>query len=139
MNTAIWVAVIGALATLITATVSHFLARRREYQLRNMQFKLDRYADFLGGFAEIGSPNKTHEAHLRVANAVNVMNLMASREVLEHVYRLLDYVRTHNDGSYSVVEQNEIIRQIILAIRGDLRQNTADFADFLFRTVSPGT
>jgi hypothetical protein len=138
MNIAIWVAVIGALATLISATVSHFLARRREYQLRNIQFKLDRYADFLGGFAEIGSPNKTHEAHLRVANAVNVMNLMASREVLEHVYRLLDYVGTHKNGSYSVVEQNEIIRQIVLAIRSDLRQSTTEFAAFPFRMISPG-
>ena len=103
-----------------------------------MQFKLDRYADFLGGFAEIGSANKSHEAHLRIANSVNVMNLMASGDVLRHVYSLLDYVRTHRDDSYSVAEQDDIIQQIILAIRKDLGQPTADFAEFRFRTISPG-
>lgn len=103
-----------------------------------MQFKLDRYADFLGGFAEIGSADKTREAHLRIANAVNVMNLMASREVLEHVYRLLDYIRTHKDESYSVAQQDEIIRHIILAIRSDLGQGTFGFTEFPFRTISPG-
>lgn len=138
MTTAIWVAVIGALATLITATISHFFARRREHQLRNLQFKLDRYADFLGGFAEIGSSQKTPEAHLRIANAVNTMNLMASREVLERVYRLLDYIRSHQGESYSLAEQDEIIREIILAIRADLGDRTADLTDFPFRTISPG-
>ncbi|MBZ5665684.1 MAG: hypothetical protein LAO30_13865 [Acidobacteriia bacterium] len=138
MNTALWVAVIGALATLIAATITHFLARRREYQLRELQFKLDRYVDFLGGFAEFGSATKSHEVHLRIASAVNVMNLIASREVLEQVYRLFDYIRTHKDGSYSIVEQDEIIRQIILAIRGDLGQTTADIMKFQFRVISPG-
>jgi hypothetical protein len=116
---------------LIAATVTHFFARRREHQLRDLQFKLDRYADFLGGFAEIGSADKTREAHLRIANAVNVMNLMASREVLEHVYRLLDYIRTHKDESYSVAQQDEIIRHIILAIRSDLGQGTFGFTEFI--------
>ena len=85
MQTAISVAVIGALATLIVAVCAHFLQQRREHRLKNLHFKLDRYADFLGGFAEIGSKHKTYEAHLKIADSVNVMNLIASREVLQHV------------------------------------------------------
>jgi hypothetical protein len=111
----------------------------KENQLKNLQFKLDRYADVLGGFAEIGSKQKTHEAHLRIANAVNTMNLFASREVLEHVYRLLDYVSGHQDHSYSREKQDEIIRKIILAIRSDLGGKTSNLTDFPFRTISPGT
>ncbi|MGA2236178.1 MAG: hypothetical protein ABSG23_11940 [Terriglobales bacterium] len=85
MSAAILVAVIGAVATLIVAVISHFFARRRELQLKNLEFKLDRYADFLGAFAEMGSGQKTYEAHLRVASAINTMNLFASRDVLHNV------------------------------------------------------
>jgi hypothetical protein len=94
MQTAILVAIIGALATLLVAVCAHFLQQRREHRLKNLQFKLDRYADFLGGFAEIGSKHKTYEAHLKIANSENAMkvNLIASREVLQHVYSLLDYI-----------------------------------------------
>jgi hypothetical protein len=139
MNVAILTAVIGALGTLIVAMISHFSARRREYQLKNLQFKLDKYTDFLGGFAEIGGANKTREAHLRIANAVNTMNLFASPEVLSNVYRLLDYVSSHQGDSYSVAEQNEIIQGIILAIRHDLGESTSGLATFSFRTISPGS
>jgi len=138
MNIAILTAVIGALATLIVALMSHFSARRREHQLKNLQFKLDKYADFLGGFAEIGSANKTRDAHLKIANAVNTMNLFASREVLSNVYGLLDYVSSHRGDSYSVAEQDRIIQRIILAIRQDLGESTSDLTNFSFRTISPG-
>jgi hypothetical protein len=139
MNVAILTAAIGALATLVVALISHFSARKREYQLKNLQFKLDKYTEFLGGFAEIGNANKTREAHLKVANAVNTMNLFASREVFSSVYGLLDYVSNHQGDSYSTVVQNEIIRKIILAIRHDLGESTSDVAGFSFRTISPGT
>jgi hypothetical protein len=139
MNAAIWAATVGGLATLLVATISHLFSRRREYQLKNLQFKLDRYADFLGGFAEIGSEQKTHEAHLRIASAVNTMNLFASREVLEHVYALLEYVRSHQDQSYSRERQEEIIRKIIVAIRSDLGGKTSDLSNFAFRMISPAS
>jgi len=138
MNVAILTAVIAAMATLLVAVISHFSARRREHRLKNLQFKLDKYADFLGGFAEMGSANKTREAHLRLANAVNTMNLFAGHEVLLRVYELLDYISDHRDGSYSVREQDEIIRKIILAIRRDLNEKISDLSSFPFRTISPG-
>ncbi|MGA9040794.1 MAG: hypothetical protein WB421_09685 [Terriglobales bacterium] len=139
MNAAIWTAIICAWATLVAATLSHYFSRKREHQLKNLQVKIDRYAEFLGGFAEIGSENKTHEAHLRIANAVNLMNFFSSREVLEHVYMLLDYVSGHQGDSYSVNKQNETIRKIILAIRTDLGEKTSNLSDFSFRTISPGS
>jgi hypothetical protein len=142
MNPVILAAAIGALATLIVALIAHFSARRREYQLKNLQFKLDRYADFLGGFADIGSDHPTREANMRVAEAINVMNLIASRQVLSHVYELLDYVNSHGsvrgDGQYSVREQDEIVRKIVLAIRRDLGEEAPNLADFRFRAISGG-
>ena len=135
MQTGILVAVIGALATLIAATIAHILQRRREHMLRSLQFKLDRYADLLGSFAAIGSAQKTYEARVRIASAVNTMNLIASREVLEQVYSLLDYIQ-RSESSYSRDEQDAIIRRIIHVIRQDLGQKTSGLKDFPFRTFS---
>ena len=139
MDVEIKVAIIAGLVTFAAAVIAYFLERRREHKLKELEFRLDRYKDFLAAFAEIGSGYKTHEAHLKLANAVNSMNLIASRPVLNHVYSLIDYVQSHRGPSYSVAEQDEIIRQIILAIRDDLGQDTSAFRDFSFRTISPGT
>jgi len=138
MQIAILVALIGALATLIAGIITNSLQRRREHDLRNLEFKVSRYVDFLGAFGEIGSGRKSCEAHLRIANTVNSMNLIASRSVLQEVYSLFDYIGSNREASYSVVEQVAIIRRIIQAIRKDLGQSDSDLKDFPFRTFSPG-
>ena len=138
MNVEIKVAIIAGLVTFAATIIAYFLERRRERQLKELEFRFDRYKDFLAAFAEMGSSYKTHEAHLKLANAVNSMNLIASRPVLNHAYSLIDYVQTHRGSSYSVAEQDEIICRIILAIRDDLGQNTSEFQGFPFRTISPG-
>ncbi len=137
-NHVLLVAIIGALATLIAAVIGQFLNRRREIKLQELKFKLDRYMDFLSGFSEMGSIYKSYEAHRKLANSVNLMNLIASREVLEKVHDLLDYIGTHRGDDYSIEQQDNIIRSIILAIRKDLGQKVLRFKDFNFRTISPG-
>jgi hypothetical protein len=137
-NYVMTVALIGALATLIAAVVGQYLNRRREVKLQELKFKLDRYMDFLSGFSEMGSSYKSYEAHRKLANSVNLMNLIASREVLEKVHDLLDYIGTHQGEDYSVEQQDNIIRSIILSIRKDLGQKVSQFKDFKFRTISPG-
>jgi len=139
MQTAVLAAPVAAASTLAAALIADFLQRRRDSRLKNLEFKLDRYEEFLAGFAEMGSQRKTHEAHLKIANAVNTMNLWASPPVLRQVYSLLDYVQSNSSSSYSVAEQDRIIRRIIQEIRRDLGQSTSGLQDFPFRTISPGT
>jgi hypothetical protein len=139
MNLQLWVALIAASATLLSAVFTLYFTRQREIKLKELAFKLDKYADFLTGFSELGSRNKTYEAHLKLTNSVNTLNLIASNEVLTHVYRLLDYVSQHRGESYSVEEQDRILNAIILSIRKDLgRSHGKEFEGFRFRLISPG-
>lgn len=136
MNAAILAAVITGLVTLLVAVISHFFARRRDYQLRNLQFKLDKYGELFAAFAEIGTKARTKEGELRFATALNTINLFAGHEVLLRVYELVNYINAHREMPYSVDEQDEIVKKIVLAIRRDLGEAASDLADFPFRMFS---
>ncbi|HEX8846520.1 MAG TPA: hypothetical protein VF791_17870 [Pyrinomonadaceae bacterium] len=139
MNLQLWVAIIAASVTMMSAVFTLYFTRRREIKLRELSFKLDKYADFLTGFSVMGSRHKTYEAHLKLTDSVNTLNLIASSEVLTHVYELLDYVSQYQGASYSVEEQDRILNQIILSIRKDLgRSHGREFEGFKFRLISPG-
>jgi len=139
METAITVALIGGMVTLATALFAHLFARQRELKQKELEFKLDRYKEFLSGFAEIGSGYKSYEAHLKIANAVNTINLIGSVEVLKSTYELLDYVSSHRGNEYPVEEQDRIINKIVIAIRKDLSQTyKGEIGQLRFRTISPG-
>ena len=138
IDTSILVAIIGAFVTLSVFFIGEFYTRNREVRQKEIEFKLQKYNDFLGGFAEIGSGTKTYAAHLKFANAINTCNIIASKKTLGNMYALLDYVSTHNGSDYSIKEQDAIIQNIILSIREDLGQSSFEFQDFPFRTISPG-
>ena len=139
MNLQLVIAIIAASATLLGAMVAHYFTRRRELGLKELTFKLDKYAEFLAGFAEMGSKHKTYEAHLKIASSVNTLNLIASNEVLVRVYELLDYVSQHRGKNYSIEEQDRILNNIVLSVRKDLGQRHGkEFEMFKFRLISPG-
>jgi hypothetical protein len=139
MDTAITIAIIGGIFTLIAALFAHLFTRQRELKQKELEFKFDRYKEFLSGFAEIGSAYKSYEAHLKMANALNTINLIGSIEVLKSTYELLDYLSSRRGDDYSVEEQNRIINEIVIAIRKDLSQAyKGEVGQQRFRVVSPG-
>ncbi|MEL4304660.1 hypothetical protein [Methanococcoides sp. LMO-2] len=136
MEAIIWVAVIGA----FTSIIVYLVDRRREHKLKELEFRLDIYSEFLSGISDLGSESKTHEAHLKVAQSISKMNLIASPEVLSNVNKLLDYINAARNGApYTQAEQDKILRQIIIAIRKDIKQEESNLRDFDFRIISPGT
>jgi hypothetical protein len=139
METIIIVALIGGIFTLASALFVHLFTKQRELKQKELEFKLDRYKEFLSGIAEIGSKHKSYEAHLKIANAVNTINLIGSAEVLNNTYELLNYIMSHRAGKYDIEEQDRIINRIILSMRKDLSQNyKKEIGQFMFRTISPG-
>ncbi|MCK4255984.1 hypothetical protein KAX35_03770 [candidate division WOR-3 bacterium] len=139
MDIKLWITSIGALATILAAIIAQFLNRRREVKLEELKFKLNCYTDFLSGIAMLGGTHKNYESHLKFAHSINTMNIISSKEVLDCVNELLDYIGTYSGSNYSIQEQDEIIRKLILAIRKDLGQNVGGgLSEFPFRTISPG-
>lgn len=139
METTIMVALIGGIFTLAVALFVHLFTKQRELKQKELEFKLDRYKEFLSGIAEIGSKYKSYEAHLKIANAVNTINLIGSVEVLKNTYELLNYIMSHRGDKYDIEQQDRIINKIILSMRKDLSQNyKKEIGQFMFRTISPG-
>ena len=135
----IWVAVITGMLTILAAIITHYLAKRRELEIREAEYKLERYKDFLDSLAGIGSGYKTYEAHTSFANAVNTLNIAANKKVLEAVYEVVEYIETHKGEDYTIAEQNRILSRLMLEIRRDLHPRTLkDFARFEFHFFSYG-
>ena len=131
------VAIVGGILAILAAIITHYLMRIRDLEMKEAEYKLERYNDFLASFAEIGSGFKPYEAHVRFENAVNTLNLVASYEVLVLIYELLKYIETHKGAEYSVHDQDKILNKMILEIRRDLHPRTIkNFEQFEFRIIS---
>jgi hypothetical protein len=67
------------------------------------------------------------------------MNVIASMKVLVHINNLLDYIAGPQRGDFSVITQDDLLRQIIFQMRSDLGQVIdASESTFDFRIISPG-
>jgi hypothetical protein len=128
------VALLGVSATFVGYFISNALERRRAVSLREMDFRVDRYKEFLLAFTEV-SIDRTYETQLRFVNSVNVLFIVGSAEV---VVSVSDLISNYNDEQGSVESQQPIINRIVLAMRRDL--NAADskrLANFKFPIIFP--
>jgi len=128
------VAVIGASVTLIGYFVSSSLERRRTLRLREMEFRLDRYKEFLLAFSEL-SGNPTFETQLRFVNSVNVILMIGSAELLEAVKDLVD---NYNDEKGTAEMQQSILNRIVFGMRYDLNApDSKKLVKFEFPIIVP--
>jgi hypothetical protein len=128
------VALLGVSATFVGYFVSNALERRRALSLREMEFRLDRYKEFLLAYTEL-SVNRTYATQLRFVNSVNVILMIGSAELLLAVNELIG---NYNDEQGSEENQQPIMDRILLGMRHDL--NAADskrLAHFRFPIIIP--
>ena len=109
-------AIIAGVIALLGYPVSNYFTHRSERQARAFTFKLDCYQNFLKSFFEYAARN-TFEAQLAFTHAVNVMNLMASQDVLNAIGEL---VNNYNDPEGTVDNQWKIVNTIVRCMREDL-------------------
>ena len=131
-------AIVSGILVIFAAIYTNYRTREKDLKMKEYEHKLERYKEFLGSFAEIGGRFKTYEAHIRFANAVNTLNIVASKDVLEEVYGLV------KQAGYSTNDQDETFKKVILVIRRDLHPKTIEnFERFEFPVLStelrPGT
>jgi hypothetical protein len=128
------VALLGVSATFVGYFVSNSLERRRALSIREMEFRLDRYKEFLLAYTEL-SVNRTYVTQLRFVNSVNVVLMIGSAELL---FAVKDLIRNYNDEQGSEENQQPIMDRILLGMRRDL--NAADsklLAHFTFPVIIP--
>jgi hypothetical protein len=134
ISTPIAVALLGAAVTVVGYFVTNALERRRALRLRELEFRLDRYTEFLLAFSEL-AVNPTPETQLRFVNSVNVILLIGSANLLELIAAL---VNNYNDEAGTVEKQQEILRTLLFQMRKDLGSPDSDkLAEFQFPLIVP--
>jgi hypothetical protein len=130
----LFVASLGALVTVAGYFLSNSLERRRTLRLRETEFRLDRYKEFLLAFSDLAG-NPTYEAWLRFSNGINTILLIGSADLLGCVRELVD---NFNDEAGTMDDQHRIMQRILFHMRGDLGARDADrLAGFKFPVVVP--
>ena len=128
------VALLGGVGTGIGYFISNRLERQKELRLREIEFRLERYREFLLAFIEEYSQG-TFETQLRFVNCTNVILLIGSPALLLAIKKLVD---NFNDEKGSVEEQWRIMDCILLQMRGDLNSTDSDgLKNFRFPLIVP--
>jgi len=128
------VAVIAGFITLIGYFISSALERRRAMRIREMEFRLSQYKEFLAALTEQeGAYNA--ETHIRFVNSVNVLLLMGGPGLL---YAIKDLIGNYNRKSGSAKRSWEIVDRIIYQMRCDLNAPGArELENFKFPIIVP--
>jgi hypothetical protein len=134
MTAPVAAALITALVTLLGFFITSALERRRSARLRELEFRLDRYKEFLQALSEYGA-NPVFSTQLRFANSLNVVLLIGSPDLLRAVKDLVDNYNDKKGGSSD--RQLPILSRIMLAMRRDLNVGSKVLTDFDFPIIFP--
>lgn len=127
------VASFGGLITLTGYFISSVLERRRTVRIREMEFRLAQYKEFLAALTE-QSGRYTYETHVRFVNSVNTMLLIAGPRLL---HAIKDLIENYN-GPDGTDKSWDIINTIIYFMRCDLdTPGTKHLANFVFPIIVP--
>jgi xanthosine utilization system XapX-like protein len=130
--TPIAVALLGVLGPLIGYFVSNALDRRKAIRLREMEFRLDRYREFLLAFGEV-SRQATVETQSRFVNSVNIILLIGGADLLKAIKDLAD---NYNDPTGTLEKQQPILDRIVFQMRRDLNApDSHQLANFEFPMI----
>ena len=134
--TPVFATILGGLGTVVGYFVSNSLERRRAVQLREMEFRLDRYKEFLLAFGQLGG-KVTAETQSRFVDSVNVILLIGGSDLLYAVKALVD---NYNDPLGTVESQGPLLDRILFGMRRDLNtQKVKKMATFNFPIIVPDT
>lgn len=84
----VWAAIIAGCVALLGYPVASYLTGLREARAKEVAFKLECYQSFLKSAFDLAA-RRTFETQLEFTHTVNIMNLMASADVLKGVSSLV--------------------------------------------------
>lgn len=133
-STAMWSAIAGIVSGVASAVAMHLLTRRRDAANKHLEYRLDKYAEFLGAFAAMGGARKdTYDAGLRFAEAMNTVLLLANGPTTVALVALQDHIA--RPGT-TLDEQSRVVDTLIRAIRRELKSDDVP-RNVLLTLVSP--
>jgi hypothetical protein len=132
--TAITVTLLGGVGTCLGYFISNSLERQKQLRLREIEFRLERYREFLLALVD-DYAQQTFETHTRFVNCTNVILLIGGPSLLQAIKEL---VENFNDKNGSVEKQWIIMDRILLQMRRDLNTpESRELKEFKFPMIVP--
>lgn len=129
MNTAVVVAFIGFVGSVVAAALTYWATKQREREAEWRKEKLAYYKAFVESLSGIVEGDDSAEGHRLFAKATNSLLLFAPQSVLEALNAFRNEIRVTNP-SRSLEQHDKLLAALLVAIRRDIGIFRADDATF---------
>jgi len=139
MNISIWVAIIGAVAGLLTAAFTYAATKRRDREADWRKLKLEMYREFTTAMAGMAEGDATDEDKARFNIASNSLHLIASKKAVDALEDFRREIRAGNQNRSDEVH-DRLLSKLFWEIRRDLGDApTENPDDFKMKLYTSGT
>lgn len=125
MNTAVFVAVISATASIFVAAMSFLFTKHREREADWRRDKLQHYRELMIAVSGIVKEHSSPANQRRFADACNVVGLVASQEVVKSLQDFQEIIKASRPCP-TVEEHDKALTSLVLSLRRDLRLSPKD-------------
>jgi hypothetical protein len=125
MNSAVVVAVIGLVGSVVAGAITYWSTKLREREAEWRKEKLSYYKAFVESMSGIVEGDATPEGHRQFARATNNLLLFAPQGVVAAVNEFRHEIRISN-ASRSAARHDELLAKMLLAIRSDIGVSPTD-------------
>jgi hypothetical protein len=138
MNASVWVAIVSAIAGLLTAAFTYAVTKQREREADWRKLKLEMYREFTTAMAGMAEGDATDEIKRRFNVASNSLHLIASKSAVDALEAFRVEISAGNQNR-SVETHDKLLSRLFWEIRRDLGEvPTEDPADFRMRLYTSG-
>jgi hypothetical protein len=127
----------SAVTAIVAVIVTYVLTKKREHEADWRRLKFNQYQEFILALSGIVSGRSTSEGHLRYADAVNSMALVASWNVLSALRAFQNEI-SYINNQRSDERHDQFLNVLLHAMREDIQPNRlSSDASFSFRLMAP--
>jgi hypothetical protein len=132
MEASVWAAIIAVAG----AALSFYLTKHYERKMEWQREKINHYKIFLDALSDLANNKGDKKVLEKMANAGNALAIIAPQRVISIWMKLLEVLSAPN---FSVDRQDELIRELVLAIRQDINlPNKDDPNTFSYTLITGG-
>jgi hypothetical protein len=119
MNASVWVAIVSAVAGLLTAAFTYAVTKRREREADWRKVKLEMYREFTIAMAGMAEADATDEIKTRFNIASNSLHLIASKQTVDALEAFRFEIRASNQNRNDETH-DKLLSRLFWEIRRDL-------------------
>jgi len=122
---AVIIASIGLLASVATASLSYYFAKKNQLKAEERRLKEEFYRFFIKSLSDVAIDNKSNRAQEDLSEAFNSLLLIAGEDVIRQLMKYHDFINFRNnsiprDSEEWAKKHDELLHALIKVMRKDL-------------------